>query len=38
MYASGKNGLGRDWIFRDSKTGETLATATRFFLYHCPVN
>ncbi|KAI5602516.1 hypothetical protein POPTR_001G177900v4 [Populus trichocarpa] len=28
MYASGKNGLGRDWIFRDSKTGETLATAT----------
>ncbi|XP_061960564.1 palmitoyl-acyl carrier protein thioesterase, chloroplastic-like [Populus nigra] len=32
MYASGKNGLGRDWIFRDSKTGETLATATSVYV------
>ncbi|KAJ6342626.1 hypothetical protein OIU78_010541 [Salix suchowensis] len=32
MYASGKNGLGRDWIFRDSKTGETLANATSVYV------
>ena len=36
-HASGKNGVAHDWIFRDCKTGETLANATRFFLYY-PVN
>uniref|UniRef100_A0A6N2M8C7 Acyl-[acyl-carrier-protein] hydrolase n=1 Tax=Salix viminalis TaxID=40686 RepID=A0A6N2M8C7_SALVM len=32
MYASGKNGQGRDWIIRDSKTGETLASATSVYV------
>ncbi|EEF44689.1 Myristoyl-acyl carrier protein thioesterase, chloroplast precursor, putative [Ricinus communis] len=32
MYQSGKNGLGRDWIFRDGRTGETVAHATSISL------
>ncbi|KAJ6427438.1 hypothetical protein OIU84_022939 [Salix udensis] len=32
MYASGKNGQGRDWIIRDSKTGETLASSTSVYV------
>ncbi|KAK1574853.1 hypothetical protein Q3G72_000439 [Acer saccharum] len=32
MYASGKNGLGRDWHVRDFKTGKTLTRATGVYL------
>ncbi|KAH7565148.1 hypothetical protein JRO89_XS09G0145900 [Xanthoceras sorbifolium] len=32
MYASGKNGLGRDWHVQDFKTGKTLIRATSVYL------
>jgi len=29
VSASGKNGMRRDWLVRDAKTGETLTRASR---------
>lgn len=29
VAASGKNGMRRDWLLRDSNTGQTLTRATR---------
>ncbi|KAJ8775236.1 hypothetical protein K2173_020240 [Erythroxylum novogranatense] len=31
-YPAGKNGLGRDWLIRDDKTGKTLIRATNVYI------
>ncbi|KAJ8773443.1 hypothetical protein K2173_004273 [Erythroxylum novogranatense] len=32
IYAEGKNGMGRDWLIRDDRTGDILVRATSVFL------
>lgn len=33
VSASGKNGMRRDWLIRNAKTGETLTRATRWGIF-----
>lgn len=35
VMASGKNGMRRDWLLRDYKSGQILARATRYEAYFC---